>query len=237
MVISIIDLTDPVDLIDGIADYLDSEKFKYDVSNDSEALKDLADCVVGLQCYFEQLEVRVPFAGQILEHCEAALVRIGQSEFVSSVNESKQAETEAKIEVDSESDVDLDFDMTMLSSEEELDPGFSDEVDNSTNQQDLVEGSFGQHKEIEAFDVLPDLNSLADELTDPEGEVDDNKDDGFELVVDGASELLVADLNDENEHDEKVNRNEDHVSETGAGLNIPLMQQWSKQIQYWLKRL
>ena len=81
-VIGVIDLIAPVELIEGIANYIASEQFEHDISQESDALKDLADCVVGLQCYFEQLESRVPYAEQILEHCQEALERISQTEIV-----------------------------------------------------------------------------------------------------------------------------------------------------------
>ena len=117
-VIGVIDLTSPLILINGVARYLESDRFENDVSEQNSALKDLADCVVGLQCYFEQLESRVPYAEQILEHCELALERISQS----------KSAKDMKVFADNEMGVDLDFDDTMVARNDGLNQDNFDEL-------------------------------------------------------------------------------------------------------------
>jgi len=179
-VISVIDLTAPVGLIKGIANYIASEQFKQDAGDEGDALKDLADCVVGLQCYFEQLESRVPYAEQILEHCEVALERITQPSAIEEIVESNQVENNL------ESNVDLDFDMTMMSSGEEL----SLEIELPAEQAEA--GHTDQ--EADSFDdinSLPDLNELTDQQADVDGEIKEHS--NSELEIDSSLDIELHD--------------------------------------------
>lgn len=157
-VISVIDLTSPLNLINGVASYIESSRFKIDVDEHNDALKDLADCVVGLQCYFEQLESRVPYAEQILEHCELALERISQPESLQDIEVFSD-----QVAADNEVSVDLDFDATMMVGGIEL-------------ELDIDLPADSEHREIEQqnnIDELPDLNDFTDESLDSENELDD----------------------------------------------------------------
>ena len=170
-VISVIDLVSPLRLIEGIAGYIGSERFESDVNEESDALKDLADCLVGLQCYFEQLESRVPYAEQILEHCDAALQRISQQENSQSELEEEFVVNQEADNADSDANVDIDFDATMMVSHAELE----------LNMDESVQGSEEQIDKQEEYDELPDLNDFTDELVDHEG------DSLGQVIVDQAS--------------------------------------------------
>ena len=74
--VKIIDLENPVELINGIHDYILSNKFERDVNAELEVLHDLADCLVSLQCYFEQIELDAPNSYQILEYCATSLDKL-----------------------------------------------------------------------------------------------------------------------------------------------------------------
>ena len=138
-VINVIDLGAPSVLLEGICSYISSDRFKRNVAEGADALQDLADCVVSLQCYFEQIELRVPFAEQILDYSKHALLRISGPE---------------QLGIDSESDntgllpIDLDFNSDT--------PEVAETVDTTNKAEDA---------EIEQdIDRLPDLNSLDEEF-------------------------------------------------------------------------
>lgn len=164
-VISVIDLTSPVDLIEGIASYINSERFKLDVSNDGDALKDLADCVVGLQCYFEQLESRVPYAEQILEYCEHALERIVNpseaEEVLEEILEDDEVQQRQFAEKKIDSDVQLDVNVHTISQQDEaeLEIQASEQV-----SEDIMPDLPFVDDDADCIDALPDLNDMADDL-------------------------------------------------------------------------
>ena len=140
-VISVIDLDAPTELLAGICAYVGSDRFKRNVEEGADALQDLADCVVSLQCYFEQIELRVPYAEQILDYSKQALKRISGPE---------RADDEAdNISVDeSMPAIDLEF-----SSEELREP------------RPKINRESARDTEIEqGFDLLPDLNNSESEL-------------------------------------------------------------------------
>ncbi|MFK7793929.1 MAG: Hpt domain-containing protein [Gammaproteobacteria bacterium] len=173
-VISVIDLTSPLELMDGIANYIDSERFKDDVHDHNDALEDLADCIVGLQCYFEQLESRVPYADQILEHCELALERISQED------SGLQDEEVGAQDAESNSvNVDLDFDASMIA-----------DVSGLEFNMDLpADGANPEAEDQIADDLLPDLNDFTDEAIDAGNEID---------------ELTAVDAEIKSNHDEQI---------------------------------
>tara|TARA_R110002049_G_scaffold252264_2_gene427334 strand:+ start:65739 stop:71177 length:5439 start_codon:yes stop_codon:yes gene_type:complete len=181
-VISVIDLTSPVELINGVANYIASDRFKNDVNENNDALKDLADCVVGLQCYFEQLESRVPYADQILEHCEQALESISRDD---SQQEAELAEEH--VEANNEVSVDLDFDATMIA-EAGLEFDMDLPVDNQSPEIDQQEDK----------DELPDLNEFTDQSVDSEDSDDDKNvineenDHALDDVVEPEEEIQVS---------------------------------------------
>ena len=78
-VISMIDLDSPGRLLNAMTDYISSQQFKRNVFERSHQLEDLADCMVALQCYFEQLRARADHADQIIEYCQPALDRLLQA--------------------------------------------------------------------------------------------------------------------------------------------------------------
>ncbi len=146
-VISVIDLESPLPLLDGVSEYIESNRFKKDIYENSDELKDLADCIVGLQCYFEQLESRVPYADQILDHCKPALLRIAS-----------KSHSEHKETVDSDINIDVDFNETMMSFDVDANAGIGLEIEGLSDS-----GSLDKNNSI---DELPDLNALVDEVTD-----------------------------------------------------------------------
>ncbi|MFK8027084.1 MAG: Hpt domain-containing protein [Gammaproteobacteria bacterium] len=166
-VISVIDLTSPTALINGVANYIASDRFEKDIDSENEALNDLADCVVGMQCYFEQLESRVPYAEQILEHCEQALLRISQNDSLQDKSKSESVEI-----VDEEVNVDLDFDSTIMVEDAELEFDMDQSIDASAYDAD-------QQDEI---DELPDLNDVAHDGNEAVHELDDL------IIIDEAGE-------------------------------------------------
>lgn len=184
-VISVIDLTSPLELINGVAYYIASERFKNDVNEQNDALKDLADCVVGLQCYFEQLESRVPYAEQILEHCELALERISKADAVQIVEAPDRSDAS-----DDEVSVDLDFDDTMIVDDVELEFNMdlpADSVNRDNEHQDNI-------------NELPDLNDFTDESVDAGNELDDI------IIFDKAIENSRAELIESEGEPQQVNQ-------------------------------
>ena len=149
-VISVIDLEKPLPLLDAVTNYLESSRFKQDIYENGEALRDLADCIVGLQCYFEQLESRVPYADQILEHCQSALDNISNASHVEN-NEHKKS-------IDKDINIDVDFNETMMSFDEDVSSSIEIEIDSAKE-------NINSNKN-ESIEELPDLNALVDEVTD-----------------------------------------------------------------------
>lgn len=154
-VISVIDLIPPNGLMAGISRYISSDQFKKDVEKQADELEDLADCVVGLQCYFEQLEARVPYADQILEHCEKAVLRISPGDDVEETSD-REVSCEKK-----ETSLDHDFEMTMIKDMEGISTGIDLPID--IDESDDEDG--GEHNS--ELDLLPDLNLISGELSEP----------------------------------------------------------------------
>ncbi|MDW3095714.1 MAG: Hpt domain-containing protein [Gammaproteobacteria bacterium] len=211
-VISVIDLASPIELIEGIATYIASESFERDISEENDALKDLADCLVGLQCYFEQLESRVPYAEQILEHCEVALKRISQQENSKSEFEMEVAANQEANNVDNDANVDIDFDATMMASHSELE----------LNMDVPVQGSEEQIDKQEEIDELPDLNDFTDELVDTED--DDLKKIAFDQALSSDDLLAVqgqesaAELNGQDRQEKTTDTQSENVKSRFAVL-------------------
>lgn len=186
-VISVIDLERPLPLLDGVTGYIESKQFKKDIYESAESLKDLADCIVGLQCYFEQLESRVPYADQILDHCSEALLRISKAEN----NEHKES-------VDRDINIDVDFNETMMSFDVDMisgpEIGYENEEESKTAS---------KHESIEA---LPDLNALVDDVAIKEIEENSRVED--EKNQDDANEhIQVENAADEDVGEDDVNNN------------------------------
>ncbi len=163
-VINVIDLEAPTVLLEGICSYISSDRFKRNVEEGADALQDLADCVVSLQCYFEQIELRVPFAEQILDYSKHALLRISGPE---------------QLGIDPESDNEgmppIDFDFNSDSSEAVESADVNKKADDTEIEQDI--------------DRLPDLNSL-DEESDAKPldiAVENTNDEAFVVPEDSAS--------------------------------------------------
>ena len=138
-VISVIDLQAPANLLEGICAYLSSNRFRNNVAEGADALQDLADCVVSLQCYFEQIELRVPYAEQILDYSKHALSRISAPEQVDSDSQEQDS-------IEDDSSIDLNFGVDEL---EQL-PKAEDSV--------VVKQRAADTEIEQNFDLLPDLD-------------------------------------------------------------------------------
>ncbi len=189
-VISVIDLIPPNRLIEGISGYISSDQFKEDIEKQADVLEDLADCVVGLQCYFEQLEARVPYADQILEHCQQAVLRISHNH---DIDESPDHEISRDKK---ETSLDHDFEMTMVKEMESISTGIDLSID--VDEKDDEDG--GEH--ISELDLLPDLNLLSGELSEPyvdETFSRNNEKPVIDQTDSGASDSLSDQHNESNE--------------------------------------
>ena len=152
-VINVIDLEAPTVLLAGICSYISSDRFKRNVDEGADSLQDLADCVVSLQCYFEQIELRVPYAEQILDYSRHALTRISGPEQLG-------IDPDAENEISEMPPIDLD-----LNADEESPSLAASRV----NDREIKAAD----TEIEQdFDRLPDLNVVEEELGEADFKID-----------------------------------------------------------------
>lgn len=141
-VINVIDLEAPTVLLEGICSYISSDRFKRNVDEGADALQDLADCVVSLQCYFEQIELRVPYADQILDYSKHALLRISGPE---------QLGIDPEDENSGMPPIDFDFNS-----------------DDPSSSQVIAKEKKAADTEIEQdFNRLPDLNTFEEDAGEP----------------------------------------------------------------------
>ena len=202
-VISVIDLTSPLELIDGIGEYISSDRFKQDVNEHGETLKDLADCIVGLQCYFEQLESRVPYADQILEHCELALARISTA---IPIEQAEDSQSEDSGEPTDEGDIDVDLGATMIAMKGDLNLEVELPIDNSMLELPEMDDV--------GVNALPDLNAFVDELAQP------NDNNVNEIIVDGQADGIVADVITESDKNENNDLANEVINQMAPSLSV-----------------
>ena len=168
-VINVIDLEAPTVLLEGICSYISSDRFKRNVDEGADALQDLADCVVSLQCYFEQIELRVPYADQILDYSKHALLRISGPE---------QLGIDPEDENSGMPPIDFDFNS-----------------DDPNSSQVVAKEKRAADTEIEQdINRLPDLNALEEDAGEPSLElVTGNADEHSDAVADVAALELPVD--------------------------------------------
>lgn len=183
-VVSVVDLTSSLSLINGVAGYIASDNFKRDVNEHNDELKYLADCMVGLQCYFEQWEDRAPYAEQILEHCKLSLERISRTD------SAQQIEV---IDVTAHQvDVNIGFDVTTMFADAELElnmdlssDGLNREIDQLEEFYELSDSNGFTDQSVDAGDELLD-RTIADEAIEHDSYVSN----GSEVKVESESEKV-----------------------------------------------
>ncbi len=165
-VISVIDLDAPRTLLEGICKYISSDHFKQNIDDQADILKDLADCIVSLQCYFEQIELRVPYAEQILDYSKDALAQILGQEHSDATSAEEDAEQELASEI-------------QVINPDEL--GEQSERAESTQEPSRVKDLDVEQN----FDQLPDLNALVEDQNQPDfdiGQMIDEPDQSEEIT-------------------------------------------------------
>lgn len=208
-VVKIVNVHDAIPLIDGISDYISSPKFATDIGSDAPVLHDLADCLVSLQCYFEQIELNVPNSRQILEYSEVALSKLLHDE--QDIIEEFGGE---EIEQDSYQAVEPqnlgNTDSVDFENELEVLPDLNELMDfDSTDQ---IENSNYADQALSEYDAIPETNhklSAAEELELPSiNEIDEQESKHFVVLKEDADmEILAVFIEEANQVIEDIHTN------------------------------
>ena len=174
----VIEIEEPVKLIHGICTYISSANFEKDIVQQSDALHDLADCLISLQCYFEQLELRAPNGQQIIDYGDVALNKIVDLDdqkvddaAVPVQIEDVQIEDE---QVEDLLDVDLSIDESIQSSADiQLDESIGNSSDVGASPDKHLLGLPDLNEMIEDHGLLEDEHIELDAVSDDILEVDD----------------------------------------------------------------
>ncbi|MEM8843585.1 MAG: Hpt domain-containing protein [Pseudomonadota bacterium] len=140
----VLDITEnsiPSQLLKGIENYLLSKQFQDDIKQNNGRISNLADCVVSLQCYFEQIHDQVPYANQILEYGSFALQALDK------VSEEILQEPITQGEKDSQ--VDIDFSSSLMEETSDV---------RSSHAEFSVDEEYSMDQLTKDIDSLPDIN-------------------------------------------------------------------------------
>ena len=144
-VVSIVNITALSDLLNSLKGYLGSPNFVDDINSNVDRLHSLADCIVALQCYCEQIQSNVPYGEQILQHNQTALSDLREAIVV-------------KVKEQRDHDPDIDLDKTIMEQHD---------IQSLTSQEHPNKSQYDADNLAEDIEMLPEMVAdISDEKND-----------------------------------------------------------------------